>query len=113
MEKLLQRIQTYIFPNIIVANEKLSEMLIELRHRGIHFKISEAFEDGQNVFFAQTVDYPKGLITAVGKNKEDLKNKIKDAIFVAFEIPPRFCNPDFINLDGFFADDKKLVYATT
>ena len=53
---------------------------------------------------------------STGKTKEELSESLKDAIFTAFEIPPRYCNPNIINIDGFLAsaaEEKKTVYATT
>lgn len=113
MKRIIKRIQAYLTPES-VANERLSEMLIELRHRRIPFEIVEAVEDGQKFYFAKSKDYERGSIMASAKTKDELKVILKDAIFTAFDIPPKFCNPDLIELDGFFAGDAKTaVYATT
>ena len=115
MSRFIHRIQAYLIDKD-QANEKLSDLLIELRHRGIHFKVTDANENGHKFYFAKSVDYPRGTIMATAKTQEELPGSLKDAIFTAFEIPPRYCNPNLINLDGFLAnpaEEKKTVYATT
>lgn len=115
MQRFTQRFQAYLIDKN-QANERLSDLLIELRLRGIHFNISEQDENGERFYFAKSADYPRGTIMATGRSKEELTKTLKDAIFTAFELPPRYCNPNLINLGGFLAaqeTEKKTVYATT
>ena len=96
------------------ANERLSTLIIELRHRGINFQIQRIAEDGQEYFLAKSIDYPKGSIITSGKNLEELVGNIKDAIFTAFDIPARYCNAEIINLSNLpLTAEHKSVYATT
>ena len=94
-----QRLQAYL-ATPAQAQEKISDLLVELRHRGIKFEIKEVNEDGEHYLYAKSVDCPRGTIFTTGKTQEELESMIKDAIFTAFEIPPRYCNPDLINLEG-------------
>ncbi len=116
MSRFIKRIQSY-FINPAQAQEKISNLLIELRHRGLNFDIRLDNEDGQKFFYAQSVDYPRGYISATGATLEELEHELKDAIFTAFSIPPRYCNPDLIvfNPPMTFAsaNASKKIYATT
>jgi hypothetical protein len=117
MSTLLQRIQSYL-ATPSQAQEKISELLIELRQRGINFDIRLVNEDGQKYLYAESVDYPHGYISATGKNPNELERELKDAIFTVFEIPVRYCNSDLINFDppvvtNGTAAARKKVYATT
>lgn len=95
MNRLIQRIQSYL-ATPAYAQEKISDLLIELRHRGLNFDIRFIDEDGERYFYAQSVDYPRGHISATGQTMEDLEKDLKDAIFTAFGVPVRYCNPDLI-----------------
>jgi hypothetical protein len=109
--KLLQRIQSQIATKS-QAHDKLEDMLIELRGRGINFNIQKVEEEGQVYYVAKSVDYPRGSIITSGSNVKELENNIKDAIFTAFEVPARFCHPALINIKGgLFANQS--VHATT
>lgn len=111
--KLFQRIQSNIATKAR-AHDKLEDMLIELRGRGINFNIQKIEEDGEIYFVAKSVDYPKGAIITSGANVKELENSIKDAIFTAFEVPARFCHPALINIKGdLFAGQNELVHVTT
>ncbi len=93
-------------------------MLIELRHRGLNFDISFIDEDGEKYFYAQSVDYPRGNISATGHTMDELERELKDAIFTAFGVPPRYCNADLIVfnpplLETQTANASKKIYATT
>ena len=115
MNRLIQRIQSYL-ATPAYAQEKISDLLIELRHRGIKFEIREINEDGEHYFLAKSVDYPRGYIITTGKTTEELEAMIKDAIFTAFGVPPRYCNLDLINLEnlqGNLKTQETKVYATT
>lgn len=116
MSRFIQRIKSYLI-DPVQAQEKISDLLIELRHRGLNFDVRLEKEDGQKFFYAQSVDYYRGYISATGRNMEDLERELKDAIFTAFGIPPRYCNPDLIvfnpPLTQAAADASKKVYATT
>ena len=94
-----QRLQSYL-ATPAQAQEKISDLLVELRHRSIKFEVKEVNDEGEHYFYAKSIDYPRGTIFTTGKNQEELESMIKDAIFTAFEIPPRYCNPDLINLEG-------------
>jgi hypothetical protein len=99
MKRTIQRIKSHL-ATPAQAQEKISDLLIELRHRGIKFEVQEVNEEGEHYFFAQSVGYPRGTIFTTGKTQKELELMIKDAIFTAFGIPPRYCNPDLINLEG-------------
>jgi len=100
MSYLIQRIQSYL-KTPAQAQEKISDLLVELRHRGIKFEVREVNEDGEHYFYAKSIGYPRGTIFTTGKTQEELESMMKDAIFTAFGIPARYCNPDLINLEGF------------
>lgn len=113
MKKILHRIQSYTVTKN-QAHDKLEDMLIELRARGINFNIEPIDEDGKKYFIAKSVDYPKGAIITSAETVEELESNIKDAIFTAFEVPARFCHPALINIKGdLFAKQNKLIHATT
>jgi len=49
MSYFIQRIKSYL-ATPAQTQEKISDLLIELRHRGLNFDISLQEEDGQNFF---------------------------------------------------------------
>jgi hypothetical protein len=115
MSKFIQRIQSYL-ATPAQAQEKVSDLLIELRHRGLNFDISQQEEDGQKFFYAESVNYPRGYISATGRTMEELQAELKDAIFTAFSVPPRYSIPDLIVFSPPLtqtANASKIVYATT
>lgn len=115
MSRFIQRIQSYL-ATPAQAQEKISHLLIELRHRGMTFDISLENEDGQKFFYAKSINYPNGYITATGSTMEQLESELKDAIFTAFEVPARFCIPELIVFNSPIsqvATENKKVYATT
>lgn len=116
MNKITQRIQSY-FTTSSQAQEKISDLLIELRHRGVNFDIQIIEEDGQKYFYAKSVDYPRGCISATGETMEELEQELKDAIFTAFEIPIKYCNTDLIVFNPPLAQSqiasRKKIYVTT
>jgi hypothetical protein len=121
MTKILHRFQSHIATRS-QAHDKLEDMLIELRGRGINFDINQVAQDGEEYFVAKSVDYPRGTIITSGTTADELERNIKDAIFTAFEVPVRFCHPALINIQGqFFATknyvsqetEKQLIHVTT
>ena len=117
MNHLIQRIQSFL-ATPAYAQEKISDLLIELRHRGLSFDISFIDEDEQKYFYAQSVDYPRGHISATGSTMKELESQLKDAIFTAFGIPVRYCNPDLIVFNPPFTQTQEVtanqkIYATT
>lgn len=115
MPRFIQRIQSYL-ADPLQAQEKVSDLLIELRHRGLNFVVRLMEEDGQKYYYAQSVDNPRGYISATGQTTDELERELKDAIFTAFSIPPRYCNPDLIIFNPPLtqaANAGKKVYATT
>ena len=117
MSRLIQRIQSYL-ATPAYAQEKISDLLIELRHRGLTFEIRYIDEDGEKYFYAQSVNYPRGYISASGQTMDELERELKDAIFTAFGIPSRYCNPDLIVFNPPLAQTQtanasKKIYATT
>lgn len=113
MSRIIDRIKSSLVSGQ-VANERLSILIIELRHRGINFQIQKVSEDGEEYFLAKSIDYPKGSIITSSKDLEELANNIKDAIFTAFDIPARYCNPEIINLSNLpLKAEQQMVYATT
>lgn len=111
--KLLHRVQSYIATKN-QAHNRLEDMLVELRGRGINFNIEKIEEDGQVYFVAKSVDYPRGAIITSGYTVEELDYNIKDAIFSAFEVPSRFCHPALINIKSdLFEKQNQLVHVTT
>lgn len=113
MSRIIDRVKSS-FISQQVANERLGMLITELRHRGINFQIQQISEDGEEYYLAKSVDYPKGSIITSGKDLNELAGNIKDAIFTAFEIPARYCNPEIINLSGLpLKPEQKTVYATT
>lgn len=115
MNYFIQRIKSYL-ATPSQAQEKVSDLLIELRHRGLNFDISLQEEDGQKFFYAESVDYPRGYISATGRTMEVLERELKDAIFTAFNVPPRYCIADLIVFNPNLAQTAnaaKKVYATT
>ncbi|OGE82881.1 MAG: hypothetical protein A3B10_02570 [Candidatus Doudnabacteria bacterium RIFCSPLOWO2_01_FULL_44_21] len=115
MSKIIQRFESFFFASRIEANERVSDLIIQLRSPRIPFVISEFEEKGSKYLLAESSpDYTRGTILATGKNKEELALNLKNAIFSAYSIPYWYCNPDLINLDGALAStEKKPVYATT
>lgn len=117
MNRLIQRIQSYLaFPQ--EANEKIDDLLIELRGRGLNFIIQSIVEDGQKYFYAESVNYPRGHISATGQTMEELEAELKDAIFTAFEVPVRYSNPSLIVFNPPLPRDQAIfsktkIYATT
>ena len=116
MSYFIQRIKSYLASSS-QAQEKISDLLIELRHRGLNFDVSLQEEDGQKFFYAESVDYPRGYISATGQTMEELEKELKDAIFSAFSVPSRYCNPDLIVFSPPLTQtanvNQKRVYATT
>lgn len=113
----MQRIQSYL-ATPSQAQGKISDLLIELRHRGVNFDIQLIHEDGEKYFYAKSVNYPRGCISATGQTMEELERELKDAIFTAFEVPVRYCNSDLIVFNPSLAQNKVVtahekVYATT
>lgn len=97
MSYITQRIQSY-FAAPGKAQEKISDLLIELRHRGMSFDIQQVEEDGKKYFYAKSVNYPRGYISATGQTLPELETELKDAIFTAFNVPFRYCSSDLISL---------------
>ena len=117
MDKIIERIQSYLATSS-QAQERISDLLIELRHRGVNFDIQIINEDGHKYFYAKSVDYPRGYISATGQNMDELERELKDAIFTACEVPARYCNPDLIVFNPPLAQNQaseahKKIYATT
>ena len=117
MNRLIQRIQSYL-ATPAYAQEKISDLLVELRHRGLNFDIRFIDEDGEKYFYAQSVDYPRGYISATGQTMEELEKDLKDAIFTAFGVPARYCNLDLIVFNPPLPKTQTVnasqkVYATT
>jgi hypothetical protein len=116
MPKFIQRIQSYL-AGPTQAQEKISDLLIELRGRGINFDVRLEQEDGQKFFYAQSVDYQRGYISATGATMEELESELKDAIFAAFSVPARYSNPDLIAfnppLGHASVTATQKIYATT
>ena len=116
MNRFIQRIQSYL-ATPAQAQEKISDLLIELRHRGLNFDISFQEEDGQKFFYAESVNYTRGYISATGRTMEELEAELKDAIFTAFSVPPRYCIPDLIVFNPPLTQtanaSQKRIYATT
>ncbi|MBI2448163.1 hypothetical protein HYV44_01200 [Candidatus Microgenomates bacterium] len=98
MNRLVHRIQSYL-ATPSQALEKLDVLGIELSQRGIKFNVRSVEEDGEKYLYAESVDYPRGYISATGTTKEDLEKELKDAIFTAFEIPVRYCDPKRITFN--------------
>lgn len=104
MNILIQRIQSY-FATPLLAQEKIKDLLIELRHRGIDFNINIIEENEKKYFYAESVNYPRGYISAVGHDMDELEQELKDAIFAAFEVPVRYCIPELITFNPSSADN--------
>lgn len=98
MNIITQRIQSYL-ATPSRAQEKIKDLLIELRHRGVDFDINVINEDGKKYFYAESVNYPRGHISATGGDIDELEQELKDAIFTAFEIPVRYCIPEIITFN--------------
>ena len=117
MSKIVQRIQSFL-ASPAQAQEKISDLLIELRHRGLNFDVRFIEEGGEKYFFAQSVGYPRGYINATGENLAELERQLKDAIFTAFGVPVRYCNPDLIAFTPPLGKNQTVaasqkIYATT
>lgn len=117
MNTIIQRIESY-FASSMQAQEKISDLLIELRHRGLNFNIQYINDGDEKYFYAESVDYPRGHISATGKNSDELEHQLKDAIFTAFEIPVRYCNTDLITFNPPLTQNETApvstkTYATT
>lgn len=97
MNKIFQRIQSYL-ATPSQALERLDDLGVELSQRGLSFNIRSIEEDGKKYLYAESVDYPRGHISAVGSTEEELEKELKDAIFTAFEVPVRYCDPKRINI---------------
>jgi hypothetical protein len=117
MSRSIQRIRSYLAP-AAAAQERISDLLTELRDHGLSFDVQLVEEDGQRYLYAQSIDYPRGYISATGSTPEELEVELKDAIFTAFGIPPRYCNPDLIAFTPRLSEATSVeaagsVYATT
>jgi len=117
MNHFIQRIQSYL-ATPSQAQEKISDLLIELRQRGINFDMRLVDEDGKKYFYAQSVDYPQGHISATGRTVGELEQELKDAIFAAFEVPVRYSNSDLIVFKPPFSKNQtatasRKIYAST
>lgn len=114
MSRLTQRIRSYLAPSAR-AQERISDLLAELRDRELIFDVQLLEENGY--LYAQSVDYPRGYISATGATPEELETELKDAIFTAFGVPSRYCNPDLITfsprLSEAAVEVSRNVYATT
>lgn len=113
MSQIIDRIRSIIVEPK-EANKKLSDLIIELRARGIQFRIEIVIEDGKKYFLAKSVNYPRGTIITSGENLIKLSDNIRDAIFTAFEIPKNYCNPAIIELPGLpkAIEENQLVHAS-
>ena len=98
MERIIQRIYSYFTPPA-AAKERVEDMQIELQSRGIDFEFGEINEDGHTYMYARSKNYPRGFISATGKDVVDLEAELKDAIFSAFGVPSRYCNYDLITFN--------------
>lgn len=98
MKKIIHRIQSYL-ATPTQAIEKLDDLGIELSQRGIRFDIRQIEEDGEKYLYAESVNYPRGHISATGKTMAELEKELKDAIFTAFEIPARYCDSKRISFN--------------
>jgi len=111
--KAIQRIKSHLATKE-EAQEKLNDLIIELRSRGINFKLEEITEDnGKKYYYATSVNFAKGYISATGKTLEELEYNLKDAIFTAFSVPVNYCLPQIINFDGALERQPSKLYATT
>jgi hypothetical protein len=97
MNKISQRIQSYL-ATPSQALERLDDLGVELGQRGLSFNIRSIEEDGKKYLYAESVDYPRGHISAVGFTEKELEKELKDAIFTAFEVPVRYCDPKRITI---------------
>ncbi len=98
MQKLIQRFTSF-FASPIYAKGKIEDLMIELKMRGIDFEIAQVQEDGQTYLYAKSVNYPRGIISATGKDPNELETELKDAMFTAFEVPARYADPNLINFN--------------
>lgn len=105
LDRLTQRVKSR-FISEKEARERLDDLRIELG-RGVEFQITRVDEDG-GYYLAKSVNSSHGLIITSAEREEDLENKIKDAIFTAFEVPSQYCNPEDIEKVG---EVKKVRYA--
>jgi len=113
MSRIIQRLQSYLAGKP-TADERLSDLIIELRLRGINFHIEPVVENGKTYYVAESVDYPRGTIMTNAGSPEELNSMLKDAIFAAFDVPSSYCNPDIINIQTSLPiQESKQVYATT
>jgi predicted RNase H-like HicB family nuclease len=115
MNQILQRIRSYL-ATPSQALERLDDLGVELSQRGLRFNIRPIEEDGKKYFYAESVDYPRGHISAVGSTEEELEKELKDAIFTAFEVPVRYCDPRRITItfdsrSGSSLSDMQIVTA--
>lgn len=88
------------------AQDKVNEMLIELRLRGINFDIRPITDEdsGELYYYATSIDYPRGYISASGKTSNDLRDNLKDAIFSAFSVPANYCLSELVVFKGALAE---------
>lgn len=112
MNKLIQRIQSYL-ATPSYALERLDDLGVELSQRGIKFDIRKIKEDGEEYFYAESVNYPRGYISATGVTIEKLEKELKDAIFTAFEIPVRYCDPKRISFSPPFGSPLSATQTMT
>ena len=71
MNRLIQRIQSHL-ATPAQAQEKVSDLLVELRHRGIKFEVKEVNDEGEHYFYAKSIGYPRGQFLLPAKLKKSL-----------------------------------------
>lgn len=113
MSRIIQRLQSYLAGKP-TADERLRGLIIELRHRGINFRIEQVHDGDKTYYVAESTDYPRGTIITNAESPEKLKVMLKDAIFAAFDVPAPYCFPDIIDIKTDApVQETKQMYVTT
>jgi len=108
MQKTVQKIKSYLVTHDR-AQDKISDLVIELRARGVSFDVKLVNDEGRKYYYAQSVNYPRGHISATGRDMRELESELRDAIFTAFEVPARYCNDNLISFNPPLAKTQKAA----
>ena len=77
MQKTVQKIKSYLVTHDR-AQDKISDLVIELRARGVSFDVKLVNDEGRKYYYAQSVNYPRGHISATGRDMRELESRSEE-----------------------------------
>lgn len=77
------------------GQKSLDQLLHQLSHGGINFKITSHQDDSQRYLMAEAGVAGRFIVTS-GKNLLELDQNVKDALFTAYRVPRFYCDNGLI-----------------